>query len=140
MRYPTTSRQQSHTFTEFISSPDFFSVFVAFIAGMAGVLSLTNAKSGALVGVLISVTTIPAAANIGVASALGDWDDALGAAAQLGLNLCAIFLACMGTLFVQRTLYMRRRRTHLHDEARTAAGLPIGHSRREGYKPPPTVE
>ncbi len=137
---PDDFSQENHTFTEFISSPDFFSVFVAFIAGMAGVLSLTNAKSGALVGVLISVTTIPAAANIGVAGALGDWDNALGAAAQLGLNLCAIFLACMGTLFVQRTLYMRRRRTHLQAEARTAAGLPIGHSRREGYKQPPTVE
>ena len=33
--------------------------FVAFVAGSAGMLSLTSAKSGALVGVLISVTTIP---------------------------------------------------------------------------------
>jgi uncharacterized membrane protein len=36
-------------------------------------LSLSTAKSGALIGVLISVTTIPAAANVGVASAYGDW-------------------------------------------------------------------
>ena len=35
----------------------------------------TSAKSGALIGVLISVTTIPAAANIGVAAALGNWAD-----------------------------------------------------------------
>ena len=47
-------------------------------------LSLTSAKSGALIGVLISVTTIPAAANIGVAAALGDWSDWRGAMAQLG--------------------------------------------------------
>ena len=59
-----------HPLTSFISDPGFFSVFVAFIAGTAGVLSLTSAKSGPLIGVLISVTTIPAAANIGVGVAL----------------------------------------------------------------------
>ena len=61
-----------HPNTDFISHPDEFSFFVAIFAGAAGILSLTNAKSGALVGVLISVTTIPAAANIGVAAAYGD--------------------------------------------------------------------
>ena len=59
--------------TQFIAKPDAFSFIVAVFAGAAGVLSLTSAKSGALVGVLISVTTIPAAANIGVAAALGNW-------------------------------------------------------------------
>ena len=39
------------------------------------------------------------------------------------------------TLYVQRRLYMRRRRAHLHDAAREAAGLPIGHSRRESAAP-----
>jgi uncharacterized hydrophobic protein (TIGR00271 family) len=118
-------------FTEFISQPDFFSFFVAFLAGTAGVLSLTSAKSGALIGVLISVTTIPAAANIGVAAALGDGGDWLGAMAQLSLNLAAILLAGIGTLFLQRRLYVRRRRAHLGDaEAREAAGLPVGRSRR----------
>src|SRR4051812_7887331 len=56
----------THPLTDFISSPDAFSVIVAVIAGCAGVLSLTAAKSGALIGVLVSVTTIPAAANIAV--------------------------------------------------------------------------
>jgi uncharacterized membrane protein len=42
-----------HELTGFISEPDFFSFFVAFVAGAAGILSLTNAKSGALIGVLI---------------------------------------------------------------------------------------
>ena len=65
-----------HPLTNFISQPDVFSVFVAFVAGVAGTLSLTSAKSGALIGVLISVTTIPAAANIGVAAALGDAGEA----------------------------------------------------------------
>jgi uncharacterized membrane protein len=40
--------------------PDRWSLLVAVLAGIAGVLSLTSAKSGALVGVFISVTTVPA--------------------------------------------------------------------------------
>jgi uncharacterized hydrophobic protein (TIGR00271 family) len=122
-------------FTQFISSPNEWSFIVAFLAGVAGVLSLTSAKSGALVGVLISVTTIPAAANIGVAAALGDWHEGLGALEQLSLNLSAILLAGIGTLFVQRRIYLRRRAAHLHDEARVAAGLPLGRSRRIGSAP-----
>ena len=122
---------QDHPFTEFISTPDFYSFLVAFFAGTAGVLSLTAAKSGALIGVLISVTTIPAAANIGVSAALGDTEEWVGAMGQLSLNLAAILLAGVGTLYIQRRLYIRRRRRHLQQEGpRHAAGLPIGHSRR----------
>lgn len=139
---PNDFAQEGHPFTDFISNPDEFSVIVAFLAGLAGVLSLTNAKSGALVGVLISVTTIPAAANIGVAAALGASDEWIGAMEQLAINLGAILVACIGTLYVQRRLYMRRRRAHLHHSAREAAGLPLGRSRREGsatYKRPADV-
>ncbi len=64
-----------HPLTNFISHPDAFSFIVAFVAGAAGVLSLTSAKSGALIGVLVSVTTIPAAANIGVAAAYAEWSE-----------------------------------------------------------------
>ena len=119
-----------HELTGFISDPDFFSFFVAFVAGTAGILSLTNAKSGALIGVLISVTTIPAASNIGVAAAYGDWEEAGGAAAQLGINLTSIVLAGLSTLFVQRRYYVTRRRRHLSDPSRAAAGLPVGRSSR----------
>ena len=115
--------QQNHPFTDFISSPDEFSAIVAVLAGVAGVLSLTSAKSGALVGVLISVTTIPAAANIGVAVALGDGQEALGALAQLVLNLCAIVLAGVAVLYLQRRLYLRRKQKHERDPGRKAAGL-----------------
>jgi uncharacterized hydrophobic protein (TIGR00271 family) len=133
--------QENHPFTRFISEPDHFTAIVAALAGMAGVLSLTSAKSGALVGVLVSVTTIPAAANIGVAAALGD-DEVGGAAAQLAINLGAIVTAGVAVLYFQRLLYLRRRRAHLRHEAREIAGLPIGHSRREGsatYKRPGDV-
>ena len=39
--------------TNFIYRPDWFSFVVAVLAGCAGTLSLTSAKSGALVGVAI---------------------------------------------------------------------------------------
>jgi uncharacterized hydrophobic protein (TIGR00271 family) len=121
-----------HPLTDFISHPDAFSFIVACFAGTAGVLSLTSAKSGALIGVLVSVTTIPAAANIGVAAAYSEWSECGGAALQLAVNLTAILLAGVATLFLQRRLYMRRRRAHLQHEAREVAGLPIGRSRRAG--------
>ncbi len=114
----------SRPLTDFISHPDEFSLIVAFLAGVAGVLSLTSAKSGALIGVLISVATIPAAGNIGVAAAYGDGHEWVGAMEQLSLNLTAIIAAGIATLFIQRRLYMSRRREHLRDPVRQAAGLP----------------
>jgi uncharacterized hydrophobic protein (TIGR00271 family) len=133
----------NHPLTDFIADPDAFSFIVAFVAGVAGVLSLTSAKSGALIGVLVSVTTIPAAANIGVAAAFAEWAEWRGAMLQLTLNLTAIVLAGILTLFIQRKLYVRRRRAHLLDDAREKAGLPLGRSRRVGsatYKTPPAPE
>ena len=121
---PDNYSQQGHPFTRFISSPDEFSIIVAALAGIAGVLSLTSAKSGALVGVLISVTTIPAAANIGVALALGDAKEALGAAGQLAINLTAIVVAGVAVLFIQRRLYLRRKARHRREQGPKAAGLP----------------
>jgi uncharacterized hydrophobic protein (TIGR00271 family) len=128
--FPSDFAEAQHPFTEFISNPDFLSFFVAFVAGSAGVLSLTAAKSGALVGVLISVTTIPAASNVGVAAAYGEWGDAGGAALQLGVNLTGIIASGVLTLFVQRRYYVARRRRHLMDPIRTEAGLPVGRSMR----------
>ena len=138
---PDAFSPDTHPFTRFIASPDAFSFIVAFIAGMAGMLSLTSAKSGALIGVLISVTTIPAAANIGVAAAYTNEDVLLGAAEQLALNLSAIFVAGLGTLYFQRLLYVRRRHKHLADRSREAGGLPVGHSRHaESVTPKPEPE
>jgi uncharacterized hydrophobic protein (TIGR00271 family) len=140
--FPDDFSEAQHPFTEFISNPDFLSFFVAFVAGAAGVLSLTSAKSGALVGVLISVTTIPAASNVGVAAAYGEWSEAAGAAQQLGLNLAGIVGAGVLTLFIQRRYYVIRRRRHLLDPARTAAGLPLGRSARRTTEetPPGSVD
>jgi uncharacterized hydrophobic protein (TIGR00271 family) len=130
---PETIDFDHHVLTRFISSPDVFSFYVAAAAGVVGLLSLTTAKSSALVGVLVSVTTIPAAANVGVAAAYQDWSALGGAAAQLAINLTTIFIAGVITLFVQRRLYMSRRRAHLSEKARSAAGLPVGTSRRAAH-------
>jgi uncharacterized hydrophobic protein (TIGR00271 family) len=103
-----TAQGQAATF--FISHPDVYSVLVALLAGVAGLLSLTTAKSGALLGVLISVTTIPAAANVGVAAAYADWHQATGALTQLALNMGCIVIAGTITLAVQRLGFVRRLR------------------------------
>lgn len=110
---------QGRAATFFISHPDVYSALVALLAGVAGMLSLTTAKSGALLGVLISVTTIPAAANIGAAAAYADWQQARGALTQLALNMGCIVLAGSITLAVQR-LGFRRRLRH----ARRSTGDP----------------
>lgn len=109
---PDDFTEASHSLSETISNPDFFAGFVAFCAGVAGMLSLTTAKSGALIGVLISVTTIPAAANVGVAAAYGDWDSFGGSLGQLALNVALLLVAGILTLGIQRAVFMRRRAEH----------------------------
>ncbi|MFI2413574.1 DUF389 domain-containing protein [Streptomyces sp. NPDC018947] len=91
--------------TGFVYAPDAFSFVVAVLAGVAGVLSLTSAKSGALVGVAISVTTVPAAANAAVALSFGDTRQTVGSSEQLLLNLSGIVLAGTLTLLVQKALW-----------------------------------
>jgi uncharacterized hydrophobic protein (TIGR00271 family) len=126
--------EKSHSLANIIASPDFFSFFVASCAGVAGMLSLSTAKSGALIGVLISVTTIPAAANIGVAAAYGDWSSWAGSMGQLAVNVTAILAAGTITLVIQRRLYRRRRVEHLDDPDRAKAGLPVGRSLKAGER------
>ncbi|MFE1313513.1 DUF389 domain-containing protein [Streptomyces sp. NPDC058755] len=95
--------------TNFIYRPDAFSFVVAVLAGIAGTLSLTSAKSGALVGVAISVTTVPAAANAAVAFAYTEYRQAWGSTVQLLLNLLGIVLAGVLTLLAQKWLWARQR-------------------------------
>ncbi|MFF1376909.1 DUF389 domain-containing protein [Streptomyces sp. NPDC058308] len=104
--------------TNFIYRPDWFSFVVAVLAGIAGTLSLTSAKSGALVGVAISVTTVPAAANAAVAFSYSEYKQAWGSTEQLFLNLLGIVLAGTATLLAQKLLWAaQHRRT-----ARTSHG------------------
>ena len=87
--------------TAFISQPDGMAAVVAVLAGVVGMLSLTERRSGALVGVLVSVTTIPAVGNIGVASAYRQWNEVSGAAVQLAINVVGLVIAGVVTVLVQ---------------------------------------
>jgi len=81
-------------------------IVVALAAGVAGMLALeTRASSG--VGVAVSVTTIPAAAYLGVAVGLGESGNALGALEVLGTNIAMLVVAASGTLVLQRLLARR---------------------------------
>lgn len=88
--------------TGFIWTPDRWSFIVAFVAGIAGILSLTAAKSGALVGVFISVTTVPAIGNFALALAFGNTREMAGSTVQLAVNMSAIVLSGSLTLLLQR--------------------------------------
>lgn len=103
------TRDQASTgeLTDFIVRPDGWSFAVACLAGIAGTLSLTTAKSGPLVGVFISVTTIPAVGTFAVCLACGVWGEAASALAQLGLNLLGMMIAGTTTLMVQRLVWRR---------------------------------
>jgi uncharacterized hydrophobic protein (TIGR00271 family) len=82
--------------SDLIDSPDALSVVVAVLAGVVGVVSLTEARTSTLIGVLISVTTIPAAAAIGVSMAFEEWSDASGSLLQLLVNV--VILTAVGAI------------------------------------------
>jgi uncharacterized hydrophobic protein (TIGR00271 family) len=84
--------------TEFIYHPGWFSLITSLVAGAAGMLSLMSNRSAALVGVFISVTTIPAAGNAAVAGVLGQWHETWSSLAQLAINLVGIVAAGVATL------------------------------------------
>jgi len=90
---------------DFINTPDVYSLVVAVLADIAGVVSLTQARANALIGVFISVTTIPAAASIGVSVAFSSWGEARGSALQLLLNVGVLIVAGAGGLTAQRRIW-----------------------------------
>lgn len=90
-----------------IADPRILSVVVAGMAGVAGALTITLPETRGLVGVFVSITTIPAAANIGVAMVARDLETMAGSASQLGVNVASLIVA--GTL----TLGVRRLARHL---------------------------
>jgi uncharacterized hydrophobic protein (TIGR00271 family) len=75
---------------------------VAFVAGAAGIIALGRAKSGAVVGVLVSITTIPAASNVGVALAMGDPSEAGRSLSILLVNLAGLLAGGLVTLLGTR--------------------------------------
>jgi uncharacterized hydrophobic protein (TIGR00271 family) len=100
--------------SDLINSPNVFSVIVALLAGVVGVVSLTESRANALIGVFISVTTIPAASDMGLSVAYRSWTEARGSTFQLLLNV--VVLVAVGTLGLRLQRSVWRRWT-----ARTAA-------------------
>lgn len=107
---------------EFIYEPNWWSFIVALIAASAGVLSLTSSMATGIIGVFISVTTIPAAGNIAVATVFGQWHQVAGSAFQLTINIVGMALAGWLTLLIRsvmsqrvsRLLAQRGQRRQLH--------------------------
>ncbi|WP_031465713.1 DUF389 domain-containing protein [Sciscionella sediminilitoris] len=79
-----------------------FSLIVALLAGAAGMLSMTSAKSAALVGVFISVTTIPAVGYAVIAAVTGQWGRFGGSLGQLAVNLLGIVVAATAVLLLRK--------------------------------------
>jgi uncharacterized hydrophobic protein (TIGR00271 family) len=93
--------------SDLINSPNVFSVIVAVLAGIVGVVSLTESRANALIGVFISVTTIPAAADIAVSIAYGGWREARGSTLQLLLNVGVLIVVGALGLRGQRLIWRR---------------------------------
>jgi uncharacterized hydrophobic protein (TIGR00271 family) len=90
---------------QLIDQPNLFSVV---LAGIVGVVSLTEARASALIGVFISVTTIPAAAALGLSVAYQDWSRARGSLLQLLLNVGLLIVVGAAGLRVQRLIWRPR--------------------------------
>jgi uncharacterized hydrophobic protein (TIGR00271 family) len=112
---------ESRPGTSFIYSPNWWSFTIAVIAGAAGVLALTSAKSGGLVGVFISVTTIPASGNIALALVFGLWSEVWGSTLTLVINIIGMALAGWATLAIQQRVWQRVSRSRARRAPRPQA-------------------
>jgi len=102
----------------FIYSPNWWSLLVAVIAAAAGVLAITSSRSTGIIGVFISVTTIPASGNVAVAAVFGDWQQVGGSAAQLGINIAGMAVAGWLTLEIRQVMSTRVSRALARRERR----------------------
>jgi uncharacterized hydrophobic protein (TIGR00271 family) len=93
--------------SDLINSPNVFSVIVALLAGVVGVVSLTESRANALIGVFISVTTIPAASDMGLSVAYRSWTEARGSTFQLLLNVVVLIAVGAIGLRLQRSVWRR---------------------------------
>jgi len=82
-------------------------VIIALVAGVAGMLAFET-KAGSAVGVAISVTTVPAAAYIGVSLGLGQSTNTAEALAMLTVNALMLVIGASAGLVVQLAVAKRR--------------------------------
>jgi uncharacterized hydrophobic protein (TIGR00271 family) len=106
-RIPAPYQAGQRPLTDLLIGANLGALVVAFSAGAAGVIALGRAKSGAVVGVLVSITTIPAAANVGVAAATGNLSESGKSLSILLVNLVGLLAGGVVTLLATR-LWVRR--------------------------------
>jgi uncharacterized hydrophobic protein (TIGR00271 family) len=101
-RIPTPYLTGDRPLTDLLIGANLGAFVVAFAAGAAGIIALGRAKSGAVVGVLVSITTIPAASNVGVALAMGNLSEAGQSLEILLVNLAGLLAGGVLTLLATR--------------------------------------
>jgi uncharacterized hydrophobic protein (TIGR00271 family) len=101
-RIPTPYLAGDRPLTDLLIGANLGAFVVAFAAGAAGIIALGRAKSGAVVGVLVSITTIPAASNVGVALAMGNRSEAGKSLLILLVNLAGLLAGGVLTLLGTR--------------------------------------
>jgi uncharacterized hydrophobic protein (TIGR00271 family) len=101
-RIPTPYLAGDRPLTDLLIGANLGAFVVAFAAGAAGIIALGRAKSGAVVGVLVSITTIPAASNVGVALAMGNPSEAGQSLEILLVNLAGLLAGGVLTLLATR--------------------------------------
>jgi uncharacterized hydrophobic protein (TIGR00271 family) len=121
--------------TTFITNPGLTGAIVALAGGVAAMLSFERRSAGAVVGVAISVTTIPAAAGLGVAIGRTDLARAIGAVAVLGINLSCLTVGAAGAAALQRSRSRVRSRGRRSASTRRAPGTGIPRRRGSGEAP-----
>ena len=104
---PRAFEQGVRPVSDLINTPNLFSVVVAVLAGIVGVVSLTESRANALIGVFISVTTIPAASDMGLSAAYGSWPEARGSTFQLLLNVVLLIVVGASGLRLQRLIWRK---------------------------------
>jgi uncharacterized membrane protein len=106
----------NQTLATFVSVVDPFTIIVAIAAGVAAMVAFVTDQGTSAVGVAISVTTIPAAAYLGVMLAGGFYDQAAGGLKVLIVNILCVMLAQAVTLILVRLWRQRGLRRQLAPE------------------------
>ncbi len=107
---PTASGFGTGVLTSFVSHPHLIGAVIAAAAGLAAILSFEGGRAGIAVGVAISVTTIPAAAGLGVAIGRQNWPRVLGSLEVLLINVTFLVIGGAATIVIQRAWRARRHR------------------------------
>lgn len=93
--------------TGFIWHPDAWSFIVALLAGAAGALALSVERTSTMVGVFISVTTVPAAGNLALGLAVWERGEIAGSLEQLAANIAGMIISGTVLLVLQRRFWPR---------------------------------